>query len=58
MGTPHTALRWLTDCLSLGHQVFLSSDYKEQLPEAKTPHEQESIQRQIAISDKVIDTLV
>jgi hypothetical protein len=28
------------------------------LPEAKTPHEQESLQRQIAATDKQIDTLV
>jgi len=28
------------------------------LPKAKTPHEQESIQRQIAATDKQIDELV
>jgi hypothetical protein len=28
------------------------------LPKAKTPHEQESIQRQIAATDKAIDALV
>jgi hypothetical protein len=28
------------------------------LPKAKTPHEQESLQRQIAATDKQIDTLV
>ena len=28
------------------------------LPKAKTPHEQESLQRQIATTDKAIDTLV
>ena len=28
------------------------------LPKAKTPHEQESLQRQIAATDKAIDTLV
>ena len=40
-------------------KVFLSGDYKEeQLPKAKTPHEQESIQRQIAATDKQIDALV
>jgi hypothetical protein len=27
------------------------------LPKAKTPHEQESIQRQIAATDKLIDAL-
>jgi hypothetical protein len=30
----------------------------ENLPKAKTPHEQESIQRQIAATDKAIDALV
>ena len=28
------------------------------LPKAKTPHEQESLQRQIAATDREIDTLV
>jgi len=28
------------------------------LPEAKTPHEQESLHRQIAATDKAIDALV
>ena len=28
------------------------------LPKARTPHEQESVQRQIAATDKVIDALV
>jgi len=28
------------------------------LPKANTPHEQESLQRQIAATDKLIDTLV
>ena len=28
------------------------------LPKAKTPHEQESIERQIAATDKAIDALV
>jgi hypothetical protein len=28
------------------------------LPKAKTPHEQESLQRQIAATDKTIDALV
>jgi hypothetical protein len=28
------------------------------LPRAKTPHEQESIQRQIAATDRAIDSLV
>jgi hypothetical protein len=33
-------------------------DLNKQLPKAKTPHEQESLQRQIAATDKQIDTLV
>ncbi len=28
------------------------------LPKAKTPHEQESLQRQVAATDKAIDALV
>jgi len=40
-------------------KVLLSGDYKEeQLRKAKTPHEQESIQRQVAATDKQIDQLV
>jgi hypothetical protein len=30
----------------------------EDLPKARTPHEQESLQRQIAATDKAIDALV
>ncbi|HTW92178.1 MAG TPA: hypothetical protein VMH22_10770 [bacterium] len=30
----------------------------KQLPKAKTPHEQESLQRQTATTDSAIDTLV
>ena len=33
-------------------------DLHKQLPKAKTPHEQESIQRQIAATDRVIDAMV
>jgi len=33
-------------------------DLHKQLPKAKTPHEQESIQRQIAATDSAIDALV
>ncbi len=33
-------------------------DSSKRLPEAKTPHEQESLQRQIAATDKQIDALV
>ena len=32
-------------------------DLHKQLPKAKTPHEQESLQRQIAATDKAIDAL-
>jgi len=40
-------------------KVFLSGGYKEELlPKAKTPHEQESLQRQIAATDAQIDALV
>ncbi len=39
-------------------KVFQSPDYKEgQLPKAKTPHEQESLKRTIAATDKAIDAL-
>jgi|WetSurMetagenome_2_1015567.scaffolds.fasta_scaffold350222_3 hypothetical protein len=45
-------------CHERRRRVFLSSDYKEeQLPKAKTPHEQESLKRTIAAIDKAIDTL-
>jgi hypothetical protein len=41
------------------HKVLLSGDCKEEhLPKAKTPHERESLQRQIAATDKAIDALV
>ena len=33
-------------------------DLHKQLPKAKTPHEQESLQRQIAAADRQIDQLV
>jgi len=33
-------------------------DLHKQLPKAKTPHEQESLQRQIAATDRQIDALV
>jgi hypothetical protein len=40
-------------------KVFLSPDYKgEQLPNAKTPHEQESLKRTIAATDRQMDELV
>jgi hypothetical protein len=60
MGTPAPdAVKRLVDRFDQDRKVFLSSDDKEeQSPKAKTPHEQESIQRQIAATDKVIDALV
>jgi len=40
-------------------KVFLSSDYKKEQPsKVKTPHEQESLQRQVAATGKAIDALV
>ena len=38
--------------------VELMLKLHKDLPKAKTPHEQESLQRQIAATDKQIDTLV
>ena len=59
MGTPPDALLRLVDRFSRDYEVFLSGYYKEeQLPKAKTPHEQESLQRQIAVTDNQIDALV
>ena len=59
MGTPPDALLRLVDRSSQDHKVFLSPDYREsQLPEVKTPHEQESLKRTIAATDKQIDALV
>ena len=60
MGTPTPdAVKRLVDRFDQDRKVFLSGDYKEeQLRKAKTPHEQESIQRQIAATDKAIDALV
>jgi len=53
MGPTPDAVKRLVDRFDLSRKVFLSGDYKEeQLPMAKTPHEQESIQRQIAATDR------
>ena len=38
--------------------VELMLKLHKDLPKAKTPHEQESLQRQIAATDKQIDALV
>ncbi len=59
MGTAPDAVNRLVDRFDSDRKVFLSGDYKEErLPKAKTPHEQESLQRQIAAADKQIDALV
>jgi hypothetical protein len=60
MGTPAPdAVKRLVDHFDLDREVCLSGDYKEeQLRQARPPHEQESLQRQIAATDKQIDTLV
>jgi hypothetical protein len=53
------AVKRLVDRFDQDRKVFLSNDHKEeQLPRAKTPHEQESLQRQIAAADTHIDELV
>ena len=60
MGTPAPdTVRRLVDHFDQDRKVFLSADYKEeQRRKAKTPHEQESLQHQIAATDKQIDQLV
>ncbi len=59
MGTAPDAVKRLVDRFDQDRKVFLSSDYKEeQLSKTKTPHEQESLQRQIAATDRQIDNLV
>ena len=44
--------------MSTQHPASCEVDLRKQLPKAKTPHEQESLQRQITATDKQIDTLV
>ena len=59
MGNAPKAVKCLFDRFDQDRKVFLSGDYKEeQLRKAKTPHEQESLQRQVAATDKQIDALV
>ncbi len=60
MGTPAPdAVKRLVARFDQDRKVFLSGDCREeQLRMAKTPHEQESLQRQIAGTDKSIDALV
>jgi len=56
MGTAPDALLRLIDRFDADRKVFLSGDYKEeQLSKAKAPHEQESIQHQIAAINKQRD---
>ena len=58
MGTAPDAVKRLVDRFDLGRKVVLSGDYRRRrLCEAKMPHEQESLQRQVAATDKQIDTL-
>jgi hypothetical protein len=60
MGTPAPdSVTRLVGHFDLGRKVFLSDDYKEeQLSKPKTPLEQESIQRQIAVTGRAIDAMV
>ena len=59
MGNAPDSVKRLVDRSDQDRKVFLSGDYEEeQLPKAKTPHEQESLQRTIAATDKSIDALV
>jgi hypothetical protein len=60
MSTPvPDSVKRLVDCFDQDRKVFLSGDHKEeQLRKAKTPHEQESLQRQIAVTDQQLDALV
>ena len=72
MGTAPDAIKRLVDARDMtemsdisdrvpspDRKVFLSCGYtEEQLPKTTTPHEQESLQRQIAVTDKAIDVLV
>ena len=60
MGTPAPdSLKRLVDHFDQNRKVFLSGDYKEeQLSTPTTPLEQESIQRQIAVTDRAIDAMV
>jgi hypothetical protein len=60
MSTPAPdAVKRLVDQFDQGRKVFLSGDCKEEhSSKAETPHEQESVQRHIAATDKAIDALV
>ena len=60
MGPPAPdAVKRLVDRFDRDRKVSLSGNYKEeQLPEAKTPHEQEALKRTIAATDKAIDAQV
>jgi hypothetical protein len=49
----------LVERFERGRKAFLPPDFnEEQLPMAKTPHEQESLKRTIAATDNQIDALV
>jgi hypothetical protein len=60
MGTPAPdAVKRLVDRFDQDRKVLLSGDYEEeQFSKAQTPHERESRQRQIAVTDRQIDALV
>jgi hypothetical protein len=60
MGNASEAAKRLVDRFDQDRKVFQSGDYKEEqlLPKSQTPHEQESLQRQIAVTDKQIGDLV
>jgi hypothetical protein len=60
MGTPAPdAVKLLVDHFDQDREVFLSGNCKEeQLPKAKTLHEQESLKRTIGATDRQIDTPV
>jgi ClpP class serine protease len=60
MSTPAPdSVKRLVDHFDQNRKVFQSPDYKEeQLTKANTPREQESIQRQIATTDKAFDARV
>ena len=59
MGSAPDAVKRQVDHFDHDRRVFLSGGHKEeQSPKARTPHEQESLQRQIAATDKQIDALV
>lgn len=49
---------WWSAEVRMTRLVELMLDLHRQLPKAKIPHDQESLQRQIAATDKQLDALV